>query len=278
MDVSELIRKCVVALIVAPCAAVVTEGQSASPPAHSQEFSSQKDAKPASEFAHPVSDEKDAAKPSAEMGEAKTPVIVVGFVGGFVGHDNMVHSPVQIAAHLRDGHRSGVYVKVFENHRREDAHREILSLLDVNHDGKIPAEEKQKARIIIYGISWGGSETVALAKELDGEHIPVLLTVQVDSVAKVRQNDDVIPPNVGEAANFFQTDGLLHGQTKIRAADEKRTRILGNFHMNYKSKEVACTKYPWWDKIFVKYHTEIECDSALWNQVESLIQSKLPQS
>jgi hypothetical protein len=214
--------------------------------------------------------------PAPEESRAKPPVIVVGFVGGFVAHDNMVHSGVQIAAHLRETHRSSVYVEVFENRRREKAHGEIVKILDTDHDGKLSDEEKQKARIIIYGMSWGASETVALAKELEAEHIPVLLTVQVDSVAKIKENDEVIPANVGEAANFYQTDGLLHGQSKIRAADEKRTRILGNFHFEYKSKDLRCEKYPWYDKVFAKYHTEIECDPAVWNQVESLIRSKLP--
>src|SRR5437879_2587941 len=155
---------------------------------------------------------------------AKPPVIVVGFVGGFVAHDNMVHSGVQLAAHLRETHPSGVFVKVFENRRRENAHREILKILDTNHDGTLSDEEKKEAHIIIYGMSWGGSETVSLAKDLDKDHIPVLLTIQVDSVAKMRQNDEVIPGNVGEAVNFYQANGLLRGQPKIRAADEKRTR------------------------------------------------------
>jgi len=215
-------------------------------------------------------------KLSTETEEAKPPVIVMGFMGGFVGHDNMAHSPAQIAARLRDGNPGGVYVKVFENHRREDAHREILNLLDTHHDGNISAEEKQQARIIIYGVSWGGSEAVALAKELDREGIPVLLTVQVDSVAKMGQNDQMIPANVREAANFYQADGLLRGQPKIQAADATRTKILGNYRMEYKTKSVACHQYPWYDKLFVRYHTEIECDPAVWNQVESLIREKLP--
>lgn len=213
---------------------------------------------------------------AASVSEAQAPVIVMGFVGGFVGHGNLVHSPVQLAARLRNQHPSGVYVRVLENHRREEAHREILKLLDTDHDGTLSAGEKERARIILYGMSWGGSETVALAKELDKEHIPVELTVQVDSVAKYGENDQVIPANVSEAANFYQPNGLIHGQSKIRAADEARTRILGNFRFNYKEKSVRCEKYPWYDKVFVKYHTEIECDPAVWSQVEALIGSKLP--
>ncbi len=63
-------------------------------------------------------------------------------------HDNMVHGGVQLAAHLREEYPSGVYVEVFENRRREQAHRKILSLLDATHDGKPSDEEKQEARII----------------------------------------------------------------------------------------------------------------------------------
>jgi hypothetical protein len=203
-------------------------------------------------------------------------IIVIGFVGGFVRHDNMVHSGVQLAAHLREGYPSGVYVEVFENRRRENAHRKILNLLNAKHDGKLLEEEKQNARIIIYGISWGASETVVLARELEKDHIPVLLTIQVDSVAKIRQNDAIIPANVREAVNFYQPNGILHGLAEIRAADGTRTRIVGNFRFDYKSKSLQCDKYPWYDQFFAKYHTEIECDPAVWNQVESLIRSKLP--
>jgi hypothetical protein len=206
---------------------------------------------------------------------SKPPVIVIGFVGGFVRHDNMVHSGVQLAAHLREAYPSGVYVEVFENRRRENAHWKILSILGANHDGELSGEEKQNARIIIYGISWGASETLALARELEKENIPVLLTIQVDSVAKIRQNDAVIPANVREAVNFYQPNGVLHGRKEIQAADGTRTHILGNFRFEYKSKSIGCDKYPWYDRFFAKYHTEIECDPAVWTQVESLIRSKL---
>src|SRR5215813_9804933 len=80
-----------------------------------------------------------------------SPVIVIGFVGGFVRHDDLVHSPVQLAARLREDYPTGVYVEVFENRRREDARQKILWLLDANQDGTLAAEEKQHARIIIYG-------------------------------------------------------------------------------------------------------------------------------
>jgi hypothetical protein len=215
-------------------------------------------------------------EPDGKAGSAKAPVIVVGFVGGFVRHDNAAHSPVQLASRIRDGYPSGVHVEVFENRRREEAYQEILKLLDADQNGKLSDEEKRSAQIIIFGMSWGGSETVALARELGEQKIPVLLTIQVDSVAKVGQNDSVIPANVAEAANFYQAEGLLHGQTGIRAENGKSTRILGNFRFAYGDKTLKCENYPWYDHVFMKYHTEIECDPAVWKQVEALIRSKLP--
>src|SRR5215469_1361263 len=208
---------------------------------------------------------------------ASSPAIVSGFVGGFVRHDDLVHSPVQLAARLREDYPTGVYVEVFENRRREDARQQILRLLDANQDGTLAAEEKQHARIIIYGISWGASESIELARELGKDGIPVLLTVQVDSIAKSHENDALIPANVAEAANFYQPSGLLHGRPEIRGEDPAHTRILGNFRFSYEANPISCAKYPWYDRVLVKSHTEIECDPAVWKQVESLIRSKLPE-
>src|SRR5262249_23700258 len=129
---------------------------------------------------------------------------------------------------------------------------------------------------VIYGHSWGASETVALARELEVDGIGVLLTVQVDSVSKVGQIDSVIPPNVAKAVNFYQPDGIIHGQSEIRAADTAHTQVLGNFRFNYEKNPVHCDRYPWYDRFFYKAHTEIECDPKVWEQVESLIRSELP--
>ena len=205
-----------------------------------------------------------------------SPIIVIGFVGGFVKHDNAVHTEVQLAARLRQDYPSGVHVEVFENHRREKAHEQILRALDVDKDGVLSAEEKQQARIIIYGHSWGASETVALARELEKDGIPVLLTIQVDSISKSRQNDMMIPANVSQAANFYQPNGLLRGRPEIRPADASRTRIIGNFRFDYKILPVSCPLYPWFNRLFMKSHVEIECDPRVWNQVEWLIRAKLP--
>jgi len=207
---------------------------------------------------------------------ALPPIIVVGFVGGFIKHDDLVHSEVQLAARLRKAYPSGVDVETFESYRGERALKKVLGLLDTNHDGTLTNDEKRNARIIIYGHSWGGSEAIALARDLEKDDVPVLLTVQVDSISKIHENDAVIPANVAQAANFYQANGLLHGQSEIRAADSTHTKIIGNFRFEYKPSAYNCTKYPWYDRLFVKAHTQIECDPKVWEQAESLIRSDLP--
>jgi hypothetical protein len=97
----------------------------------------------------------------------------------------------------------------------------------------------------------------------------------VDSIAKFYQNDKLIPPNVAKAANFYQPGGFVHGQAAIRAADPARTKIVGNFRFDYKAAPYTCNEYPWYDRIFVKSHTQIECDPNVWNQAEDLIRTVL---
>jgi hypothetical protein len=204
-------------------------------------------------------------------------VIVIGFVGGFIRHDDPVHSEVQLAARLRKAYPSTVDVETFENYHEENARKKILGLLDTDHDGTLIPSEKQNSRIILYGHSWGASAAIELARELGKDGIPVLLTIQVDSVTKIHQNDAVIPANVARAVNFYQPDGFVHGQSAIRAADPARTKIIGNFQFDYKTVPYTCYEYPWYDRVFFKPHTQIECDPMIWERVESLIGAYLPQ-
>jgi hypothetical protein len=202
-------------------------------------------------------------------------VIVIGFVGGFVHHNDTVHQEVQLANHLSKDYGPGAEVRIFENHSGRQAYNEVIRLLDSNHDGNLSAEEKRAARIVLYGHSWGASEALALARTLQKESVNVLLTIQVDSISKPGKDDKLIPANVAEAVNFYQLDGILHGQSLIVAADPSHTKILGNFQFNYKTNPVNCDGYPWYARLFMKPHIEIESDPKVWNQVESLIRSKL---
>lgn len=205
-----------------------------------------------------------------------SPAIVVGFLGGRVKKANSIHREVQLAIQLRAGHPAGVYAQVFQNDHGKLALRSILRLLDANHDGVLSLAEKQHARIILYGHSWGASETVALAQQLNRKGIPVLLAVLVDRVAKIGEVNELIPANVAEAVNFYQLDGLLHGNRSIRAADPAATRILGNYRLDYSKTHIDCARFPWYARAFMGPHIEIENDPRVWNRVESLIDSKLP--
>jgi hypothetical protein len=201
--------------------------------------------------------------------------IVIGFVGGFVNHDNSHHGPVQLAQRLRQAVPNGTYVRVFENRRRKRAYDVVLALLDTDQDGVLSAEEKTRARIVLFGHSWGASAAVLLARDLRRQGIPVLLTVQVDSVAKVWQNDSVIPDNVAEAVNYFQTQGIIHGRRRITAANPDRTEILGNYRMDYKKTPVECPEASWWYRVFTPGHMQSECDPHLWTQIETMVKQQL---
>jgi hypothetical protein len=159
-----------------------------------------------------------------------------------------------------------------------DAHQLILQLLGATAEGNLTNAQKQTARVILYGHSWGASAVVALARNLKADGIPVLLTVQVDSVAKSGQNDAVIPDNVRFAANFYQDKGFVHGQPKILAADASHTQILGNFRLDYTANPISCPQYPWYTRVFMRSHIEIECDQHVWQRVEDLIREQLPAS
>jgi pimeloyl-ACP methyl ester carboxylesterase len=199
---------------------------------------------------------------------------VIGFVGGFVRHDNPRHGPVLLARRIQNSVPKDAYVQVFENRHRRSAYDTILRLLDNNHDGALSSEEKSRARIILYGHSWGASAVVMLARELNRMAIPVLLTVQVDSVRKLWQNDGVIPENVASAVNFFQPHGLVHGRASIAAADPLKTQILGNYRFDYSAAPVKCDQPSWFDHI-TPSHAQSECDPHLWGQVEALVQERV---
>ena len=209
------------------------------------------------------------------LSSPKPSFIVVGFTGGFVRHDNPHHGPVQLATRLRQQFSKDAYVQVFENRHRRSAFRTITRLLDTDHDGSLSQDEKTRAKVILFGHSWGASAVVLLTRELDRVGIPVLLTVQVDSVAKPWQHDGMIPDNVAAAVNFYQPHGFIHGRSAIRAEDDSKTQILGNYRFDYHRNPVRCEGISWFDRTFMSNHMQSECDPHLWNQVEGLVRNRL---
>jgi hypothetical protein len=202
--------------------------------------------------------------------------IVVGFLGGFVPHNEPHHPEVRLIQDLRQKYPKEVYFGLFENRKVGEAYKAVLNQLGAKKDGALLEDKKRQARIVLFGHSWGASAVVALSRKLERAGIPVTLTIQIDSVAKPFQNDWLIPPNVLQAVNFYQTHGLVHGRRKIVPADPERTTILGNFLWEYKGEPADCYGFSWRRRLLSKGHIEIECDRKVWWQVETLLRSRLP--
>ena len=213
--------------------------------------------------------------PIAHGAPAHGEPIVIGFVGGFARADDLKHPEVLFAAYLREHYSPALHAQVFSNHDEQGALEYVTRLLDLDHDGLLSDEEKRSARIIVYGHSWGASETAEFARELSRRGIPVQLTVQLDIIVKPGQKPTVIPANVVSAINFYQSQGPLQGRTKIVASDPSRTAIIGNFKMAYSDAPVNCGNYPWFVRTFNKPHHEIENDAHLWDKVASLIDAEV---
>lgn len=194
--------------------------------------------------------------------------LIIGFLGGFEHWDDPHRGVRKTALRLREMHLPGVFVETVENHRRSlatDLIHKALGHLDLQGKGRI--------RIILYGQSLGGWAVVRLARALNRDGTPVLLTVQVDSVGI---DASVIPPNVKSAANLFQRDFLpVHGASTIRASDPSQTEILGNFQYHYKPGFVSSPDQSAARMIFMGAHNKMEIDPAVWAQVLQLILDSL---
>jgi hypothetical protein len=204
-------------------------------------------------------------------------VIIIGFVGGFVSRNDTKHPEVTFAEYLRDRYPS-IHAEVYGNHHGKQALHNVERLLDTNHDGTLSSLEKEQATVIVYGHSWGATETVAFARDLDKMGIPVALTIQVDTIGKPLHKPAAISPNVATAINFYQTRGPLHGQPQIIAADPAHTRILGNIRMTYEDRPINCDNYSWHSRTFNKPHHKIENDFRVWDELASLINTDLPNT
>ena len=204
-------------------------------------------------------------------------LIVVGFLGGFVREDDDRHLEVQMIHRIAQTNTNGLRAVTVENRGRgrEKAHQEIVRWLDTNGDGQLSDREKQNARIILLGHSWGGSAVIQFANELKKSGIPVLMTIQLDSINKGPGDDCVIPSNVEQAVNFYQTRGLLHGCQALHPVDASRTRIVGNYRFEYAELPAGCRSYSWFNRHVLGAHNSMDCDPQVWGLVEEQIRSQL---
>lgn len=198
--------------------------------------------------------------------------LIVGFMGGRVRANNLLHMEATVAQDLRDRNGKDLKVLVFANHDGGAALRTVLNLIDCNGDHTISDAERHSVDIAIYGHSWGASEAINLARSLQKERIPVALTVQVDSVQKPGEDDADIPANVREAVNLYQRDGLLRGRDSIRAEDASKTRIVLNERYHYGAAHpIDISRFPWFARTFMRQHIMIENDPEVWSRVEGLL-------
>jgi hypothetical protein len=196
-------------------------------------------------------------------------LLIVGFMGGRESWDNDKRGVRKLALKLRAMNLSGVYVETVANRKRRLAIELIRKAFDYNRDGQLDVRERASVRVVVYGQSFGGAAVVKLARQLNKIDVPVLLTVQVDSVGR---GDKVIPSNVTRAANLFQRDGLIiKGEREIRAEDPSKTTIIGNFKFAYGGKKIDLSEVSWLKRLFQAAHTKMDHDPEVWALVERII-------
>jgi hypothetical protein len=199
--------------------------------------------------------------------------LIIGFLGGRQLWDDDSRGVRQLAVKLDEMNLEKAEIETYQNRRRELAMEFIHKALDRNEDDILDSQERASARLILYGQSLGGSEVVNLSEALDKIDIPILLTVQVDSVGF---SDHLIPSNVSKAVNIYQSnDWIFSGEDEIMAIDPEATSIVANIEFDYSDKEVDMTAQPWQRRLFSTPHSMMDADPEVWALVEELILDEL---
>ena len=196
--------------------------------------------------------------------------LVIGFLGGGEKFDDPNRGVRKFALRLRAMNLPGVHIETVENHSRGVAVLLVKNAFDRNRDGKLTEDETRNARLILYGQSFGGAAVNKLCKELEPLGVPVLLSIQIDSVGA---GDSDVPANVRRAVNFFQRNDAfgIRGEPQLRAEDPQKTEILGNYKYDYSNKKVDLTGAHWYQKMFKNAHVKMELDPEVWSAVEKII-------
>ena len=201
--------------------------------------------------------------------------LVIGILGGRENWDDASRGVRQLAMKIDSMNLPDVHIETLENRKRDLALELVLNSFDSNQDGFLDERERSTARLIMYGHSLGGAAVVKLSHNLKDMGIPVLLTVQIDSVG-FTYDDHVIPSNVRRAANLYQLDGwLLVGEDEIVPQDPGKTKIIANLKFDYKDKEVDMSGVPWERRLLSVPHSKMDADPEVWSTVEELILSEI---
>jgi hypothetical protein len=208
------------------------------------------------------------------LGENET--LILGLMGGREPWNNDRHCVRRLALTLRSMNLANVHIETVENEKRSLAIELIKNAFDRNHNGRLDPEECRSARLILYGQSFGAAAVVKLARQLQKIGVPVMLTVQVDSIGL---DDAIIPSNVARAANLYQRNGwFIRGEPEIRAEEPTKTTIIGNFKYDYSNSKIDISKVSWMKKSFRIAHTRMEHDAGAWARVEELIMASIDRA
>lgn len=184
--------------------------------------------------------------------------LVLGFLGGRARWDAENRWVRKTALALRV---PGVRVETVENSKKNLAMRLIREAYDRNADGALDAAEARKVKLIVYGHSFGGAAVVDLAERLLEQNVPILLSVQTESVGF---RDGRIPANVARAANLYQRDGwFVRGERRIVAKEPASTRLLGNWRYGYEEKDIDLGDVGWLKQLFQTAHLKMGNDSEV---------------
>jgi hypothetical protein len=158
---------------------------------------------------------------------ATNKIIMIGFVGGLRSPEDTNQGVVQIRDRLRNIHCADLQVTTYSHFHWGSAYQNIFQVIDSDHNGSLSEEElRQAPKIIIFGHSLGGWAVIKLARRLEKAHIPIELTVQLDTVGI---GDAVVPGNVKFAMNFYQrSQWPVRGEKRIRAENVSSTNIIDN--------------------------------------------------
>jgi len=201
--------------------------------------------------------------------------LILGFLGGFEPWDDESRGVRKLAIKIDAMKLPNVHVETLENRKRDLAIKLIQNTFDLDQNGFLDDWERNSARLILYGHSLGGAAVVEISHELKKMGIPILLTVQIDSVGLV-YDDHVIPSNVKRAANLFQNDGwILQGQDKIEPEDPSKTKVIANIRFDYRYKNVDMSSLSWERRLFSTPHVKMDADPEVWATVEQMILSEI---